>query len=523
MYNNSFFKKVLFICSVFLVCSCDKDYNSIGDSLVGGNHFIFDNYTSEVVVYNQNITAVQSNNQAVNPLGIYEDPNFGTTTANFVTQLSLAATKTSFVNAATVAVDSVVLSIPYFVDATQTKAKDTGGFNYVLDSIYGSETGKLKLSVFRSDFYLRNLDPIGGFVNAQKYYTDQNSVFNSFKIGAKLNDASVVGQNDEFYFNKAQQVNTIITDGVTSTSYTAPAMVLNLNKNYFKTEILDAVTSGKLASNDVFRDYFKGLYFQVEKSGANASALSMMNFAGGTVTIYYKDDISTTDTTRKQNTIVLNMTGNTVSLLEQTNLKAAYTTAIGAANKNEGDPKLYVKGGEGSMAVVKLFNNGELETLKSRGWLVNEANLVFHVDKDSYAGNDMPQRLYLYDFTNKRPILDYLDSSTGATPKKGKITYGGILTKDISGDYYYKFRITNHVRNLIQKDSINRELGLVVTENINNVANARLKSETTEFSRVPQASVMNPLGIILFGNNIPFGDPNYDKRLKLEIYYTKPN
>jgi hypothetical protein len=34
---------------------------------------------------------------------------------------------------------------------------------------------------------------------------------------------------------------------------------------------------------------------------------------------------------------------------------------------------------------------------------------------------------------------------------------------------------------------------------------------------------MNPLGTVLFGNNIPRVDPNYAKRLKLEIYYTKPN
>ncbi|WP_262886104.1 hypothetical protein [Flavobacterium phycosphaerae] len=35
-------------------------------------------------------------------------------------------------------------------------------------------------------------------------------------------------------------------------------------------------------------------------------------------------------------------------------------------------------------------------------------------------------------------------------------------------------------------------------------------------------SVMNPLGTILYGTNIPEGDINYGKRLKLEIIYTKP-
>jgi hypothetical protein len=35
-------------------------------------------------------------------------------------------------------------------------------------------------------------------------------------------------------------------------------------------------------------------------------------------------------------------------------------------------------------------------------------------------------------------------------------------------------------------------------------------------------SVVNPLGTILYGSNLPVTDPNYDKRLKLEIFYTKP-
>jgi hypothetical protein len=41
-------------CVVFLY-SCDKDYNSIGDGLIGDNHFDFVKYTSSVVAYNQKI------------------------------------------------------------------------------------------------------------------------------------------------------------------------------------------------------------------------------------------------------------------------------------------------------------------------------------------------------------------------------------------------------------------------------------------------------------------------------------
>ena len=37
------------------------------------------------------------------------------------------------------------------------------------------------------------------------------------------------------------------------------------------------------------------------------------------------------------------------------------------------------------------------------------------------------------------------------------------------------------------------------------------------------SSLLNPLGTILYGTNIAPGSSGYEKRLKLEIYYTKPN
>ena len=50
MYNNSFFKKILLVACVVFLYSCDKDYNSIGDGLIGDNHFDFVKYTSSVVL-----------------------------------------------------------------------------------------------------------------------------------------------------------------------------------------------------------------------------------------------------------------------------------------------------------------------------------------------------------------------------------------------------------------------------------------------------------------------------------------
>jgi hypothetical protein len=44
-----------------------------------------------------------------------------------------------------------------------------------------------------------------------------------------------------------------------------------------------------------------------------------------------------------------------------------------------------------------------------------------------------------------------------------------------------------------------------------------------EVKFLPSMSVASPLGTVLWGSNIPVTSPNYDKRLRLEIFYTKPN
>jgi hypothetical protein len=226
----------------------------------------------------------------------------------------------------------------------------------------------------------------------------------------------------------------------------------------------------------------------------------------------------------------MNLTGNTVNLIDQTNSND-YASAILSPNPVTGDKKLNMKGGaEGSIAILDLFGKpNELSDLKKKGWLVNEANLVFYVDSIAMKKAIEPNRIYLYDLNNHRPLLDYAtDFSTNKDPKLNKVIHGGILEKqDIVGGrgIKYKFRITNHIRNLIDKDSTNVRLGLAVTESILITSNAKLKNTTspTAIDRVPLSNVLNPLGTVLYGSNYLFSDKEYKYRMKLEIHYTKLN
>jgi hypothetical protein len=61
------------------------------------------------------------------------------------------------------------------------------------------------------------------------------------------------------------------------------------------------------------------------------------------------------------------------------------------------------------MAILKLFgpdaDNGvadELETIRNSGWLINEANLVFHVDASAMGSAQESQTRYVYDLNNSR-------------------------------------------------------------------------------------------------------------------------
>lgn len=522
MHTSSFFKRILFVFSVLFLYSCDKEYNAIGADLLGENNFDFLQYTSDVVAHNQKIGPVDATNLPINALGIYNDPAFGKTTAHYSTQLNLAVLSPTI--GANAVVDSVYLSVPYFSTLKTTNAD--GSKTYELDSIYGAQA-PIKLSVFESGYFMRDVDPTTGFTGTQSFYTDQTAVFENAKIGSRLNNASSVKQNDAFFFDHKEIIQKVTaTDGKVSLARSIPAMRLKLDNSYFASKILNA-PAAKLVSNDVFKDYFRGLYFKVETVSGSAGSMAMMNFKAGKITISYTEDLVTNGvTTRVPKTMDLNLNGNSINLLDQTNVNSAFSNAVNNPNTVSGDANLYLKGGDGAMAVIDLFKTpGELALIRSKGWLINEANLIFHIDATKMATTNEPNRIYLYDLTNNRPLVDFfLDNSNAVDTKKSKYVFSGLINKEAIANgrgKSYKVRITNQIRNLVKyADSTNVKLGLVVTENIAESSFSKLRTVNGFTSKVPKASVMSPLGTVLYGSHssVPL-----DKRLKLQIYYTKPN
>lgn len=569
MYNTSFIKKILVVATVVLFYSCDKDFNAIGEGLIGDDHFGLELEKYDVLAFNQEVTPVQSNGLGLYGLGIFDNPVFGTSSANFVCQVALDT------NAPTIGespeIESVVLTVPYF---NHIKSTATDGSNtYVLDSIYGDPNGKIKLSVYESGVQMRSSYFDGGSQFAQLYYTDQDPDFFGNKLidpttNKPLNDDPNVAQNEAFFFDPKETVVVTKDDaGKETTTRSAPQMSLNLNKNFFLNKILKA-PAVKLSTPSLFQEYFRGLYFKVEKSGGNPTNLALLDFFkqnGGNakITINYKAKTAITtdaDDTMEEKTLVINLSGAGASLYND-DKNTAYSTAITNPNKTVGDQRLYLKGGQGSVAIIELFGKTDLigydangvlvnepngvsdqldeirHNVKYKNWLANEANLVFSIDAEKMATSYEPKRVYLYDMDNSLPLADYLsDGSSGVVNgiTMSKVVYSGIINIDATTKRgtSYKILLTSHLRNIIKNEAVkNVKLGLVVTGDINTITSSKLKNRVLidpakpneYFSDVPRSSVMSPLGTVLFGGNIPSSDPNYAKRLQLQVYYTKPN
>ncbi|WP_394758333.1 DUF4270 domain-containing protein [Flavobacterium sp.] len=544
MMNITFLRKLTVVLVALFFASCDKDYNTLGSDIVGNGNFNFTTATPEVKVYNQKIPAIQTNNLPINQLGIYDNPVFGKTKANFVTQLTLATVAPTFNNLPTIVIDSVIVTVPYI--STKGATDSSGKTEYTLNNIKG--TGTINLQVFRNGFEMLDYDPSTGFTTSKRYFSDQDGDFNTAKMGPVLNDdLARPNENTTFTFSNKEYVKYKIDETLlvplpktdaNIESRNSPRMRLHLKTSYFQTEIIDKAanpaTSGSFVNNNAFKSYFKGLYFQVQD--ASSGTMTALDFTKGDVTIYYKQDKVAPATGREMKSLTLNISGNTVNLLDNTDSNTNYTNGIIASSTTTGQPNLFLKGGQGCMAFVELFTGTQgaalLTDLKEKNVLVNDATLTFTVDQtqSGMTGYTNPQRIYIFDADNNTPLFDYFfDNSTNPSDSKlNKPVHGGIL-ETVGGKLIYKIRITEHVDKILkEKDGItkNVRLGVVVTENINLVAHAFLRNSIADpipsnldrkFDRLPVSSVLNTSGTILHGNN------SHPDGVKFEVHYTKPN
>lgn len=556
--------KFIFCLSAIALVSCDKDFNTVGSEIIGEGNYQFDKMSlTDVKAYSRATGPVQTNNLPINSLGVYNDPFFGKNISTFVSQVELERVAPSFgITPEIRETDSVYIYVPYFstIDAIGT---GNVASTFKLNEVYGDVETSFNLRIYESGFFLRSFDAVNPS-EPQRYYSDQSASITSNLIGTPLNvnPQATSEQNTAFKFSKNEilrykrnangdfinNAGTVVTNPSDRVvvERIAPGMWINLNKSFFATKILNA-SSANLLNQNSFKEYFKGLYFDVEENAGQAGAMAQLDFTKAVITIQYHSK-ATADAEFKKNTFKLNLGGNTINFFNFSP-SSNYSAGLSASNFNTGDEFLYLKGGNGSMAFIDLFeevdvinqdltpgSNGvadELDRLRNDKLLINDAILTFTIDN---RGQKNAQRIYLYDVTNNAIILDYVeDVSTNANTKLNKSIFDGVVKSNSSGtNTTYVIRLRHHFNKILNNPSEtvrrNVRLGLVVTDNINISNIGYLRNSFTypnllpntgdlTISRIPSASVMHPLGTILYGTNAT----DAAKRMKLEIYYTKPN
>ena len=417
---------------------------------------------------------------------------------------------------------------------TDTINPRQGSTVYDIDSLIGNKDANFKIKVQELDYFLSTYDPSNNFETFLKYYSDDN-VIENFK-GKILYDGEIEINTEEVVIYKEDDPDTDDVDESTQVQERlTPRMRIPIDKDYMQTKIIDKEGNIDLANQDNFSLYFKGLFLSAYDF--TDPLLLILDYSNASINIVYEydkynrndtpDDTSDDTVDREQKIFKLDLAGNQINLIKQDPYSPEISTAL--ANSSDDLKRVYLKGGEGIMMEIDLFDDGStndiLAEIKSKGWLINEANLTMYVDQEAIensGGIIEPSRIFLYDIESKSPVVDYfIDQSQGQKQKDQKVVHGGLIEIDEDRNgIKYKIRISEHVKNIIRNDSLNKKLGLVVTSDISNAINTDLKNND-ELEYIPISSVINPMGTILYGPN---PEPiNYDKRFRLELFYTEIN
>jgi uncharacterized protein DUF4270 len=508
--------KYIILISVFIIglVSCERDFKDIGIALVDNNKFDTKTFISDIIAYNVSVDSVRVDSLPQYVLGVNQNNTFGKTTASIATQVSLPGAGTDFgVNPT---IDSVILNIPYYNTKGDNKTivdpnSDTNDSivvpTFELDSIIGNKTTPFTITVSELGTFLNNLDPLDPTKRKQYYSNRSYSTVNSPLFSGLF---SPNADDTVSYIKYKDLDNSVFDIDTVKIIGSAPSIKIPLDESFFKNNFLDKSGSAELSSNEEFRHFFRGLY--ISASGLDGSLLTLP-LSRGNITIYYSNDVSTTDTdsvttiSRTKQKMVFSLIGIRTNKFEQDYSLASSSIQAKLLNpdKINGEQKLYIQGASGSEVVLKLFTNDDIENIRSKNWLINEANIKLYIDKNE-TSNNLPNRLFIYNYDNNSHVIDII--------AEGPSLLGGGLKYDDNGDpELYKFRVTDYIANILKQENPIDASNLAVKA----YSSYDIPTFVRQSDTIIKPFNWNPKGVAIFGNK-ELGA----KKLSLEIFYTEP-
>ncbi len=538
----------IIIAVILGVVSCENELTPLGSNFLGEDpNNIIKEAEFDVKTYSLPVNPVQTNNFPSMPFGFYSDPVYGNSTYNFVSELNLGFQNPDVGN--NVEVIDIKLDIPYFSTPlfTESTADQTV---YELDSVYGN--GFTQIEIYRSNYFLNSFDPNDISEDAVFYSNFQAEIENN--LGELLySDDAFIPSSQEVVVTETSIVDgEIVTDTIEQLSpryrrsFSATTIdrwkEILFNLDPATGEIIDA--RAELANNNLFRDYFRGIYFKVVGTRDNGNLAHLnINEASIIVTIQSDSDVIDVDDVdgdgrtddfiaNPQSDIRLNFNGSRVSFINNEFNQEVITNITTSNNPTDGAEDIFLKGGPGSISVVELFGQStnntigespELTQVIQNEWIVNDAYIDFYVNLPDDQGSNEPERIIIYNYDTNQLLTDFAISSS-SDPLNANLTHLGrlerITNEDGSIDGVYRIRLTQHLNNILAGNVENNRLGIAVSQNVSLIANNKVSNQGSNPvgpNIIPLSAAISHEGTILHGNL----SPEIDKRPKLKIFYSE--
>ncbi|GAA4116395.1 DUF4270 domain-containing protein [Aquimarina addita] len=594
--KNILINIITIVVVIWTLISCDDDLNSVGSEVIGDVNFETNQYVTEPISYSAVLEKVRTNGLPGNLLGVYNDPVYGFSTYSVLSQIAPSSGIYNPTFGREPVLDSVVFSLPYFstIESTVTDA-ETGEIatTYELDSIYNGSNEAITLSLYRSDYFLRDLDPDladpddpdSAFEDTQLYYSDditnfglsdltesnENFIFSVDSFIPSNEELILVAPDSEDDDDEDEEITKVSPRLRVALISDLAADTFNETRGekeerFGNQEVIDQFTewfiekegSSELSNANNFRNYFRGIYIKAETTFQGIENLMYINLGSANITLHYTFQAEDTENENDVPIEYIDDTGelafsfsnNIVNGIEN----VFETSILDQLNKEQdtinGEDKLYLKGGEGSYAIIDLFNRSvetdadgdyildesgnpvfkdvseegdktELDFLRDQEWLINDAFIKFYIDRSQVASGDAePERIYIFDAETGSILIDYSDDTQDTTdPTNSIINHLGGISSDDNGSYY-QIRLTRHIINVLNLEGDNVKLGVAVSQNVNTtaIASGFTVDDDEEDVIVPSSSVISHEGTVLYGNGVNVPE---NVKLELQISYTK--
>lgn len=490
------FAAVVSFGSIALV-SCESEIDNLGEQFFLGNEAegVVKDY--DVVAYNLNHhDTIQSDASKLvqATLGAFSESEFGLQKSSYVTQVRLTDYNPNFGTNAKV--DSVTLELQplYEKDSATTITKDDEKFegadakkvftSYPIKK-YGKHKKPMTIKVEEVNDFL--------YAKDKTYFSNQQ-----VNVGSTLANYNFDGTITEVKI-------TAKSDNKDLFSRTA-AIRVPLDKNFFQTRIIDQQNSGNLKDVASFIRYFKGLRISVAENDGY-----IFNFLPNatTVKIYYKHDVTTDGKTEQKPAVYTLDLGadNTHFNQIQYQRPSQYITAMANINTTNGDEKLYMQGMGGAGAVVKIpaTTIAELKKLyKDKKVGVLSAKVRLYSDKSVWDNSYAKPSNFLVKYANLNEFLADVSAFSGLNNFSLVKAYN---LKD--NPAYYDITITQTIKDIIEKEQMNRDLEI-------NVGNYLLNAKGGLVGQKYNSRAYAPERVVLIGSNT-----TNDKKAQLKITYAK--